>query len=137
MKELKITMEQAEAEVLAFLEEHDLETDTTAMLEEDATEFKDIVTTLAKPVAQGRAVIEGDKYILTLKQPIGDTKTVLVSGLSAADIFAMDKAKKGNEMAKTGQMIASMAKLTFAEVGRLKSQDFMLLSKLSTLFMVV
>ena len=133
----KITLDQAKLEVIGFLQDHDLETDTTLMLEEDAQEFNDILEAVAKPVSQGRAIIDGDKYVLTLREPIGDTKEVAVSGMSAADMFAADKAKKGNEMAKTGHMIASMVKLTFAEVNRMKSQDFMLLSRLSGLFMAV
>jgi hypothetical protein len=133
----KITLDQAKLEVIGFLQEHDLETDTTLMLEEDAQEFNEILEAVAKPVSQGRAIIDGDKYVLTLREPIGDTKEVSVSGMSAADMFAADKAKKGNEMAKTGHMIASMVKLTFAEVNRMKSQDFMLLSRLSGLFMAV
>lgn len=133
----KITLDQAKLEVIGFMQDHDLETDTTLMLEEDAQEFNDILEAVAKPVSQGRAIIDGDKYVLTLRKPIGDTKEVTVSGMSAADMFAADKAKKGNEMAKTGHMIASMVKLTFAEVNRMKSQDFMLLSRLSGLFMAV
>tara|TARA_B100001057_G_C22631401_1_gene864529 strand:+ start:512 stop:919 length:408 start_codon:yes stop_codon:yes gene_type:complete len=133
----KITLDQAKLEVIGFLQDHDLETDTTLMLEEDAQEFNDILEAVAKPVSQGRAIIDGNKYVLTLREPIGDTKEVAVSGMSAADMFAADKAKKGNEMAKTGHMIASMVKLTFAEVNRMKSQDFMLLSRLSGLFMAV
>ena len=133
----KITLDQAKLEVIGFLQDHDLETDTTLMLEEDAQEFNDILEAVAKPVSQGRAIIDGSKYVLTLREPIGDTKEVAVSGMSAADMFAADKAKKGNEMAKTGHMIASMVKLTFAEVNRMKSQDFMLLSRLSGLFMAV
>ena len=133
----KITLDQAKLEVIGFLQDHDLEADTTLMLEEDAQEFNDILEAVAKPVSQGRAIIDGDKYVLTLREPIGDTKEVAVSGMSAADMFAADKAKKGNEMAKTGHMIASMVKLTFAEVNRMKSQDFMLLSRLSGLFMAV
>ena len=133
----KISLDQAKLEVIGFLQEHDLETDTTLMLEEDAKEFNETLDAVAKPVSQGRAIIDGDKYVLTLREPIGDTKEVTVSGMSAADMFAADKAKKGNEMAKTGHMIASMVKLTFAEVNRMKSQDFMLLSRLSGLFMAV
>lgn len=133
----KITLEQAKLEVIGFLQEHDLETDTTTMLEEDAADFNEILDAIAKPVSMGRAVIDGDKYVLTLRKPIGDTKEVTINGMSAADMFAADKAKKGNEMAKTGHMLASMVGLTFAEINRLSSQDFMLLSRLSGLFMAV
>jgi hypothetical protein len=133
----KITLEQAKLEVIGFLQEHDLETDTTTMLEEDAKEFDELLTAISKPVSNGRAVIDGDKYVLTLREPIGDTKEVTIKGMSARDMFAADKAKKGNEMAKAGHMIASMIGLTFAEINRLSSQDFTLLSRLSSLFMVV
>ena len=133
----KITLEQAKLEVIGFLQEHDLETDTTTMLEEDAADFNEILDAIAKPVSMGRAVIDGDKYVLKLRKPIGDTKEVTIKGMSAADMFAADKAKKGNEMAKTGHMLASMVGLTFAEINRLSSQDFMLLSRLSGLFMAV
>lgn len=133
----KITLDQAKLEVIGFLQEHDLETDTSLMLEEDAKEFNEILDAVAKPVSQGRAVIDGDKYQLTLRKPQGDLTVVTVSGMSAADMFAADKAKKGNEMAKTGQMIASMIGVPFVQVGKFASQDFMLLSRLSGLFMAV
>ena len=133
----KITLEQAKQEVIGFLQEHELETDTEQMLDEDAKEFNEIVEVIAKPVAKGRAVIDGDSYILTLLKAQGELTTVTVSGMTAADMFASDKAKKNDEMAKTGQMIASMVGIPFVQVTRLRSQDFMLLSRLSMLFMAV
>lgn len=133
----KITIEQAKAEVLTFLEAHDLETDTSEMSAEDAQEFNEIVEAIAKPVSQGRAIIDDDKYILTLRKAQGDLTSLTVQGMSASDMFAADKAKKNNDMAKTGQMIASMVGVPFAQVCKLTSQDFMLLSRMSGLFMAV
>lgn len=133
----KITIEQAKAEVLTFLEAHDLETDTSEMSAEDAQEFNEIVEAIAKPVSQGRAIIDDDKYTLTLRKAQGDLTSLTVQGMSASDMFAADKAKKNNDMAKTGQMIASMVGVPFAQVCKLTSQDFMLLSRMSGLFMAV
>lgn len=135
--EPKISMEAAIQEVLGFLQEHDIDTDTDNMLADDAKEFNEVVAAIAKPVSMGRALIDGDQYILTLKKPQGDMTTVTVSGMSAADMFAADKAKKNNDMAKTGQIIASMIGQPFAQVSKMTSQDFMILSRLSGLFMAV
>ncbi len=136
-KQLKFPMEQAVNEVIDFLEEHDIDTDVESFQEEDAKEFNEIVDAIAKPVAQGRAIIDGDAYTLTLKRAQGDLTQVTIKGMSAADMFAADKAKKGNEMAKTGHMIASMVGLPYAQVCKFDAKDFMLLSRLSGLFMAV
>ena len=134
---MKISLEQAKLETINFLQAHDLETDITEMSEEDAKDFNEIVSTIAKPVSQGRAIIDGESYTLTLKRAQGDLTAVTVSGMSASDMFAADKAKKNDEMAKAGHMIASMVKIPFAQVAKLNSQDFMLLSRISTVFIAV
>jgi len=134
---MKISLEQAKNETLAFLQAHDLETDTATMLPEDVEDFEDMVSVIAKSVSQGRAIIDGEKFTLTLKRPQGDLTSVTISGMSAADMFAADKAKKNDDMAKSGHMIASMVKVPFAQVAKLSSQEFMLLSKISQLFIVV
>jgi hypothetical protein len=134
---MKISSEQAQNEVINFLQLHDIETDFDKMNKQDADDLRDMIAAIAKPISAGRALIDGNKYTLTLRKPQGDLISVTVNGLSAADMFASDKAKNNSEMSKTGQIIASMIKIPFAQVGKLTAQDFMLLSKISTLFIVV
>ncbi len=133
----KMLLEQAEMEVKTFLEFHDLDVDVSAMQKDDAEEFNEIVKSLAKPVSKGTATIAGGEYTLTLKRPQGDLKSITISGMDASDIFAADKAKKNSEMAKMGQMVASMCKIPFAQLNKLTAQEAMLLNKMAALFMAV
>lgn len=137
MSKIKISKEQAYKEVIEFLELHCVDTDVEDMLEDDAKEFDSIVKSIAKPITTGRAIIDGDDYVLTLIKPVGDVDKVKCTPPDAGAMFAMDKAKKGNEMAKVGQMIASVTNVPFAQVSKFKAQDFMVLSKLTNLFITV
>ena len=133
----KITLEQAKVEIISFLDAHYVDTDVDEMSESAKDDFEELIRIISKPVMQGRAVVDGDKFILTLRKPQGDLKEVIVNGLDAKAIFSAGKGKNTSQEEKMGYIMAEMLKIPFAQVGRLVAQDFMIVSTLSSVFIAV
>lgn len=132
---IKLSKEMAENEVKSFLEAHYIDVDTDDMEEDEAETTKAIISSLARPVINGRAVIDGKKYELTLLEAQGEMKSVTFAGMTFHSLTYSSRAKAGDNMAIEGQVVAAMVNITYAELCKMQVQDFMILNNIKKLFM--
>lgn len=140
MTKSKVTMpiELAEAELIQLLDSMDIDTDIDSMLEDDAKDFKDILRTLAKPIANGKAVIDGDSYVLTLKKPLdkgGTEKTISISEPSGLAWELIDRAKKGEEIKKLLRFAEGFTGVPYAQIRMMPNSDLKILRVFAQLFL--
>ncbi|AUR95123.1 putative tail protein [Vibrio phage 1.201.B._10N.286.55.F1] len=135
-KKISIPQEAAEAELITLLDAMDIDTDVDSMLEDDAKDFKDKLRTLAKPIMMGRAIVDGDSYVLTLKKPISDTeKTITITEPGGAAWEMMDKGGKNQDMKKLMMFIAGMVGVPYVQINRLPNSDLKILKEFALLFL--
>lgn len=140
MTKAKVTMpiEIAEAELIQLLDSMDIETDVSSMLEDDAKSFKEILRTLAKPIANGKAVIDGDSYVLTLKKPLdkdGTEKTISISEPSGLAWELIDRAKKGEDIKKLMRFAEGFTGVPYAQIRTMPNSDLKILRVFAQLFL--
>lgn len=129
-------IEAAEAELIELLDSMDIDTDVDSMLEDDAKDFKDKLRTLAKPIMMGRAIVDGDSYVLTLKKPIGDDeKTITITEPGGTAWEMMDKGGKNQDMKKLMMFIAGMVGVPYVQINRLPNSDLKILKEFALLFL--
>lgn len=134
--QVKIPQEAAEAELITLLDSMDIDTDVDSMLEDDAKDFKDKLRTLAKPIMNGRAIVDGDSYVLTLKKPISDTeKTITITEPGGTAWEMMDKGGKNQDMKKLMMFIAGMVGVPYVQINRLPNSDLKILKEFALLFL--
>ncbi len=135
-KKISIPQEAAEAELITLLDAMDIDTDVDSMLEDDAKDFKDKLRTLAKPIMTGRAIVDGDSYVLTLKKPISDTeKTITITEPGGTAWEMMDKGGKNQDMKKLMMFIAGMVGVPYVQINRLPNSDLKILKEFALLFL--
>lgn len=135
-KKISIPQEAAEAELITLLDSMDIDTDVDSMLEDDAKDFKDKLRTLAKPIMTGRAIVDGDSYVLTLKKPISDTeKTITITEPGGTAWEMMDKGGKNQDMKKLMMFIAGMVGVPYVQINRLPNSDLKILKEFALLFL--
>lgn len=135
-KKISIPQEAAEAELITLLDAMDIDTDVDSMLEDDAKDFKDKLRTLAKPIMMGRAIVDGDSYVLTLKKPISDTeKTITITEPGGTAWEMMDKGGKNQDMKKLMMFIAGMVGVPYVQINRLPNSDLKILKEFALLFL--
>ena len=135
-KKISIPQEAAEAELITLLDAMDIDTDVDSMLEDDAKDFKDKLRTLAKPIMTGRAIVDGDSYVLTLKKPIGDDeKTITITEPGGTAWVTMDKGGKNQDMKKLMMFIAGMVGVPYVQINRLPNSDLKILKEFALLFL--
>ncbi len=129
-------IEAAEAELVELLDAMDIDTDVDSMLEDDAKDFKDKLRTLAKPIMMGRAIVDGDSYVLTLKKPISDDeKTITINEPGGTAWEMMDKGGKNQDMKKLMMFIAGMVGVPYVQINRLPNSDLKILKEFALLFL--
>ena len=134
-KKISIPQEAAEAELITLLDAMDIDTDVDSMLEDDAKDFKDKLRTLAKPIMMGRAIVDGDSYVLTLKKPISDDeKTITITEPGGTAWEMMDKGGKNQDMKKLMMFIAGMVGAPYVQINRLPNSDLKILKEFALLF---
>lgn len=135
-KNISIPQEAAEAELITLLDSMDIDTDVDSMLEDDAKDFKDKLRTLTKPIMNGRAIVDGDSYVLTLKKPISDTeKTITIKEPGGTAWEMMDKGGKNQDMKKLMMFIAGMVEVPYVQINRLPNSDLKILKEFALLFL--
>ncbi len=135
-KKISIPQEAAEAELITLLDAMDIDTDVDSMLEDDAKDFKDKLRTLAKPIMLGRAIVDGDSYVLTLKKPISDDeKTITITEPGGTAWEMMDKGGKNQDMKKLMMFIAGMVGVPYVQINRLPNSDLKILKEFALLFL--
>ncbi|AUR81988.1 putative tail protein [Vibrio phage 1.017.O._10N.286.55.C11] len=135
-KKISIPQEAAEAELITLLDAMDIDTDVDSMLEDDAKDFKDKLRTLAKPIMTGRAIVDGDSYVLTLKKPISDDeKTITITEPGGTAWEMMDKGGKNQDMKKLMMFIAGMVGVPYVQINRLPNSDLKILKEFALLFL--
>ena len=132
---IKIPLEAAEAELIALLDAMDIDTDVDSMVEEDAKDFTDMVRTLSKPITSGKAIIDGESYVLTLKKPIGDEKTITINEPSGLAWELIDRAKKGEEIKKLLRFAEGFTGVPYAQIRNLPNSDLKILRVFAQLFL--
>ena len=136
MTKLVMPIEQAEAELITLFEAMDIDTDVEAMLEDDRKDFQGKLSTLAKAITTGRAVVDGDSYVLTLKKPLGDTKTLTIAEPTGRAWEMMDKGGKNQEMKKLMMFISGVVGEPYAQISKLPNSDLKILKEFALLFLV-
>lgn len=135
-KKISIPQEAAEAELITLLDAMDIDTDVDSMLEDDAKDFKDKLRTLSKPIMMGRAIVDGDSYVLTLKKPISDDeKTITITEPGGTAWEMMDKGGKNQDMKKLMMFIAGMVGVPYVQINRLPNSDLKILKEFALLFL--
>ncbi|AUR86531.1 putative tail protein [Vibrio phage 1.086.O._10N.222.51.F8] len=135
-KKISIPQDAAEAELITLLDAMDIDTDVNSMLEDDAKDFKDKLRTLAKPIMTGRAIVDGDSYVLTLKKPISDDeKTITITEPGGTAWEMMDKGGKNQDMKKLMMFIAGMVGVPYVQINRLPNSDLKILKEFALLFL--
>ena len=135
---VQIPLEAAEAELITLLEAMDIDTDVDSMLEDDAKDFKDKLRTLAKPISLGRAIVDGDSYVLTLKKPLdkeGSEKTITISEPGGLAWEMMDKGGKNQDMKKLMMFISGMVGVPYVQICKLPNSDLKILKEFALLFL--
>lgn len=135
-KSISIPLEAAEAELITLFEAMDIDTDVDSMLEDDAKDFKDKLRTLAKPISLGRAIVDGDSYVLTLKKPISDNeKAITIKEPGGLAWEMMDKGGKNQDMKKLMMFISGMVSVPYVQICKLPNSDLKILKEFALLFL--
>jgi hypothetical protein len=135
-KNISIPLEAAEAELTTLFEAMDIDTDVDSMLEDDAKDFKDKLRTLAKPISLGRAIVDGDSYVLTLKKPISDNEnTIAIKEPGGLAWEMMDKGGKNQDMKKLMMFISGMVGVPYVQICKLPNSDLKILKEFALLFL--
>ena len=133
---VQIPLEAAEAELITLFEAMDIDTDVDSMLEDDAKDFKDKLRTLAKPISLGRAIVDGDSYVLTLKKPISENeKVITIKEPGGLAWEMMDKGGKNQDMKKLMMFISGMVGVPYVQVCKLPNSDLKILKEFALLFL--
>lgn len=133
---VQIPLEAAEAELITLFEAMDIDTDVDSMLEDDAKDFKDKLRTLAKPISLGRAIVDGDSYVLTLKKPIGENeKVITIKEPGGLAWEMMDKGGKNQDMKKLMMFISGMVGVPYVQICKLPNSDLKILKEFALLFL--
>lgn len=134
---VQIPLEAAEAELITLFEAMDIDTDVDSMLPDNAEGFKNTLRNLAVPITKGKAIIDGDSYILTLKKPLGEQGTLSISEPDGLAWDAMKGAgKKDNGTKGVMLFAASMVGIPYAQLVKLPASDFKIIKEFSLLFLV-
>lgn len=135
-KNISIPQEAAEAELITLLDSMDIDTDVDSMLEDDAKDFKDKLRTLAKPISLGRAIVDGDSYVLTLKKPISENeKVITIKEPGGLAWEMMDKGGKNQDMKKLMMFISGMVGVPYVQICKLPNSDLKILKEFALLFL--
>lgn len=130
-----MTRDLAAPELLEYLNSVGIFTDTADMTEEDKTDFDAIFTELVRPIMQGRAIIDGDAYVLTLHKPVGEVKEVRIVEPNGSGWSLMDRTKKGEDMKKMLRFSEDFTGLLVAEINKMVNRDVKVITKFAQLFM--
>lgn len=128
-------IEQAEAELIELFQAMDIDTDVDSMLEDDRLDFQNKLRTLARPISLGRAIVDADSYVLTLKKPLGDDKTVTITEPCGNAWEQMDKGGKNQDMKKLLMFVSGMIGFPYAQVSKLPNSDLKILKEFALLFL--
>lgn len=118
-EENKIAPEVAEAEFDRFVEEMDLDLDTSHMDAEDLTAFNKQKRRITTAIERGALVINenGEAVYKPQNSKSNYQEAITFHERTGASLMAMDSKKKGHDAAKTYAIMADMTKLhpgTFA-----------------------
>ncbi len=136
---VKISFEEARSELIDFLEESGVETETSVMTDDDKAAFEKIIKVIVNPLTKGRAIIDGDKYVLTLKKELGGLKEISVSEPTAKAWLVMDKVNAPNKpnaaMFEFVRHIAGLEDVMTSDLKNMAGSDFKVAQSLATLFL--
>jgi len=135
-KKQVMPIEQAETELIELFNAMSIDTDVDSMLEDDRKDFESKLRTLARPIANGQAIIDGESYVLTLKKALGDEKTITISEPTGNAWAQMDKAGKNQEMKKLMMFVSGFTGVPYAQIGKLVNSDVKILKEFALLFLV-
>lgn len=132
---IKITRDLAAPELLEYLDSVGIFTDTADMTEDDKADFEAIFTELVRPMMQGRAIIDGGEYVLTLHKPVGERKEIRITEPNGSGWSLMDRTKKGEDMKKLLRYAEDFTGLLVAEINKMANRDVKVITKFAQLFM--
>ena len=132
---IKVSKAVAMPELFEFLERAGVDVDVDDMLEDDRNDFEAMVSALVKPITQGRAMIDGEAYVLTLHKPMGEMTSISVREPSGLAWELMDRAKKGEDMKRVMRFIEGFTSIPYAQIVKLSNRDMKVLTKFAQLFM--
>ena len=139
MAEDKMTNEMAEKEFLSWCETNEIETDVTAMSEDQTAVFESTKTKFVSLMKKGRLTVDGEAFDLTLSKfaPEGIAGTTIHVGHPDGKLWVgMDGRKDTEKMHKTQQAISALIGKDVGWISKMDVKDWGFLSQVVALFLV-
>lgn len=130
----KVSKEVAEQEFQRFIDEMDIDADEAEMSEEDLKAFTVEKNKIIKAICKGSLVIndEGEPVYTPVK---GDSGPITFHEPTGAALMAMDRRKKGEDVAKIYSLLAEVTKVDASTFAKLPMRDLRVCTALGTLFL--
>ena len=136
MSEDRVAPEVAEEEFERFAEAWDIDTEISAMDDEDREAFEQHRRKMVRKIISGGLVINDDgnpKY--TLVAPLGDTVEVSFNIPNGAAMLTMDKYKAREAVRKMNAFMGHATKLPPASFAKMDGRDIKVCQAIFALFM--
>lgn len=117
-----------------FADAMDIDIDPAGMDDEDRKSLDVARRRFVLAVRDGSMVVSPDGFPHYTPK-LGNTKTIKFNEPTGADLMSMDMKKRGHDMAKTYQVLASMTKEPVARFANMKRRDLRVCETVLTLFM--
>jgi len=134
-KKTVVAPEMAEAEFDRFVDEMDLDVDTSVMDEEDRTSFDKQKRRIIKAMVNGSLIINENGEAVYAPQRSDIDSLITFHERTGASLMAMDNKKKNHDVAKTYAVMASMTKEHPGIFAKLKGTDIKVCEALYALLM--
>lgn len=134
-EEIKVAAEVAEAEFQRFLEAMDLteKVERKGLSQEDMQSLEETKATVIAAMKRGRLVIDEDGCPVYTPKSGGDA--IRFHEPTGATLQAMDKFKKGQDMAKTFAVLAAMTKQSIGRFQNMPNRDLSVCQAIMVLFL--
>ena len=130
-----VAPEMAEKEFDRFVDEMDLDVDTSIMDEEDRTSFDKQKRRIIKAMCNGSLIINENGEAVYAPQRSNMEKVITFHERTGASMMAMDNKKKNHDIAKTYAVMANMTNEHPGTFAKLKGTDIKVCEALYALLM--
>ena len=133
----KVSIEVAESEFERFVDEMDLDLDTSKMDTEDLAGFEKMKRRILRAMTRGALIInENGEPVFTPQRPAsGYKEAITFHERTGASIMAMDGKKKGHDAARMYAMMADMCKVAPGTFAKIVGEDIKVCEAIFTLLM--
>jgi len=133
-----IAAEVAEQDFERFADAMDLDLDETKMSEEDLSSFRPQKERLLRAISNGHLIFndEGEPIYTPYRKASKSKEPITFHERTGADLMALDSGKKGQDVKKMMNMMASMCRTHPKTFAGLAGEDIKVCEALFTLLMV-